>query len=158
LTPLVTAGRQDIPHLLKRLSDDDLRIRFYCAYALGEIGDRRASRPLIALAEEMRSSPRRGEFWNNGVEGEALRALAKIRDPEISAYALQRFLRVLGAAERGDFSIWQYTYASLLKAQGCEEDIRRAVDALKAARQNRNDANIDAALKMLSGGEKPSTP
>jgi len=159
LTPLVTLGRQDISHMLKRLRDDDLRIRFYCAFALGEIGDRRASRPLIALAEEMRRSFRREEYWHSGIEGETLRALAKIRDPEISAYALQRFQCVLGAADRGDFFIWGSTYTSLLKAQGREEDIRLAVELLKnAQRTRRNDANISAALKILSSGAISSAP
>ena len=151
-------GQENISHVLKRLRDDDLQIRFYCAYVLGEIGDRRTSRPLIDLAEEMRKNPRRREYWHSGVEAETLRALTKIRDPEISAYAIERFLSVLGAAERGDFFIWGHTYTSLLKAQDCEEDIRHAIEALKEAKQVRNDANIIAALKMLTGEEISSTP
>jgi len=82
--------------------------------------------------------------------------MAKIRDPEISAYALQRLLSVLGAADRGDFFVWGKTYANLLRAQGCEEDIHRAIGALRGAKRHRNDANIDAALKIL--GDQVASP
>jgi len=137
MTRLVAAGQQDVFYMIDRLQDDNLRVRMYCAHALGEIGDPSAADDLISLAEEMRRSPRRREYWHSGVEGETLRALAKIRDPNISAYALQRFQCVLCAAERGDFFIWGHTYTNLLKAQGCEDDIRRAVEFLKDAQRTK---------------------
>jgi len=144
---LVAAGRQDIPYMLEKVHSPDLRVRMYCAYALGEIGDERAAEPLIDLVEDMRTSWRGSKEWRQAARSESLTALSKIKSPLISAYALRTILSM----SNYDLCIEGDSYTSILTAQGVEADIRRAVDALRERRQkNGPNANIDAALEVLS--------
>jgi hypothetical protein len=160
---LVAAGCRDRPYMLKRLWDDDMRVRMHCATALGEIGDPIAAEPLMALVEEMRARASGIEGWvywhwtelwgairwRDGVESAAIDALTKIRDPAISTYALQKLLTFDDAGLFG----WGRTFSRMLKAQGVEADIRRAVEALEERRRTKGpNANIDCALLILKEG------
>lgn len=170
LRPLVAAGRFDVPYLIKRLGDGDLRVRMYSACALGEIGDSRAAEPLMALLEEMQAGTNglRGWLysqwtsmgeelrWRYSVEEAAIDAMKKVRDPAISAYALKKLLAELSSEQTGkgtDFwggGAYRTSYCRLLEAQGMPADIRRAVDALQARRRKAGpDASINADIQLL---------
>ena len=58
-----------MPALIEALKDEDWDIRVTAAYALGEIGDQRALKPLTAALKDL----------NAGVRKTAARAIGKLR-------------------------------------------------------------------------------